>query len=99
MSLAYSERLEELGVKGSVGSVGDSYDNALAESVNAAYKTELIKPRKPWRTVEEVEFATLEWVHWFHTARLHEALGYSTPVAIEAAYYADNPRTSALTTT
>ena len=99
VSLAYSERLEELGVKGSVGSVGDSYDNALAESVNAAYKTELIKPRKPWRTVEEVEFATLEWVHWFNTARLHEALGYSTPVAIEAAYYADNPRTSALTTT
>ncbi len=99
VSLAYSERLAELGVTGSVGSVGDSYDNALAESVNAAYKTELIKPRKPWRTVEEVEFATLEWVHWFNTARLHEALGYSTPAAIEAAYCADNTKTSALTTT
>lgn len=98
-SMVYIDRVVELGVKGSVGSVGDWYDNALAESINAAYKTELIKPRKPWCTVEEVELATLEWVHWFNTARLHEALGYSTPGAIEAAHYADTERASALTTT
>ena len=62
VSLAYSTRLADLGITASVGSVGDSYDTPLAESVNAAYKTELIRVRKPWRTIEEVELTTLEWV-------------------------------------
>lgn len=99
VSLAYSERLADLGIAASVGSRGDSYDNALAESVNAAYKAELIRARKPWRTIEEVELATLEWVHWFNTARLHASLGHRTPTEIEAAYYADTTRAPALTTT
>jgi len=99
VSLAYSTRLADLGIAASVGSTGDSYDNALAESVNAAYKTELIRARKPWRTVEEVELATLEWVHWFNTARLHENLGHRTPAEVEHDYYADHTRAPALTTT
>lgn len=99
VSLAYSDRLADLGIAASVGSVGDSYDNALAESVNAAYKTELIRARKPWRTIEEVELATLEWVHWFNTARLHENLGHRTPAEVETDYYADHTRAPALTTT
>jgi len=99
VSLAYSARLADLGITASVGSIGDSYDNALAESVNAAYKTELIRARKPWRTVEEVELATLEWVHWFNTARLHENLGHRTPAEVEHDYYADHTRAPALTTT
>lgn len=88
VSLRYTEQLAELGIQPSVGSRGDSYDNALAEAVNAAYKSELIRPRGPWRTVEEVELATLEWVWWFNHQRLHENLGYVPPVEYEAAYYA-----------
>ena len=99
VSLAYSDRLTDLGITASVGSVGDSYDNALAESINAAYKTELIRARKPWRTVEEVELATLEWVHWFNTARLHQNLGHRTPAEVENDYYADQTRAPTLTTT
>ncbi len=99
VSLAYSDRLTDLGITASVGSRGDSYDNALAESVNAAYKAELIRARKPWRTIEQVEFATLEWVHWFNTARLHENLGHRTPAEIETEHYAQTQRASALTTT
>jgi len=67
--------------------VGDSYDNALAESINGLFKTELIKPRKQWRTVEEVELATLEWVWWFNNTRLHSELGYRTSSETENAYY------------
>jgi transposase InsO family protein len=99
VSLAYSDRLSDLGIAASVGSRGDSYDNALAESVNAAYKAELIRARKPWRTIEEVEFATLEWVHWFNTARLHASLGHRTPAEVETDHYADQTRAPALTTT
>lgn len=88
LSLRYSERLTDLGICGSVGSAGDSYDNALAESIFGLYKTELIKPRKPWRTVEQVELGTLDWVWWFNNIRLHSELGYRTPVEIETAYYA-----------
>lgn len=88
MSIRYSEQLAELGIQPSVGSRGDSYDNALAEAVNAAYKSELIEPRRPWRTIEEVELATLQWVWWFNNERLHENLDYTTPVEFEAAYYA-----------
>lgn len=85
-SIRYTERLTELGVLPSVGSRGDSYDNALAEAVNAAYKSELIRRRGPWRTVEQVELATMEWVLWFNHERLHESLGYRTPVDYEAAH-------------
>lgn len=84
LSIAYTDRLVELGITPSVGTVGDSYDNALAESVNAAYKAELIRQRRPWKTVEQVELATLEWVYWYNNVRLHEALGYRTPAEYEA---------------
>lgn len=87
-SVRYGERLAELGAQPSIGSVGDSYDNALAETINGLYKTELIRRRGPWRNVDEVELATLEWVHWFNTARLHGALGDVPPDEFEAAFYA-----------
>lgn len=85
LSLTYTDRLIELGIIPSVGTVGDSYDNALAESVNASYKTELIRQRRPWRTVEQVELATCEWVWWYNRQRLHEALDYQPPTEFEAA--------------
>ena len=87
-AIRYGERLAELGAQPSVGSVGDSYDNALAETVNGLYKTEVIRRRGPWRNVDEVELATLEWVHWFNTQRLHGALGNIPPEEFEAAFYA-----------
>ena len=70
-----------------MGSVGDSYDNALAESVNGLYKTEVIRKRGPWRNIEAVEFATLEWVDWFNNRRLLEPLGWVPPMEYERAYY------------
>ena len=73
-------------MKASVGTVGDSYDNALAETVNGLYKTELIYSKRIWDSVSEVELATMGWVHWWNTTRLHEALDYRTPAAVEAAY-------------
>jgi putative transposase len=87
-SVRYGERLAELGAFPSIGSVADSYDNALAETINGLYKTELIRRRAPWRNVDQVELATLEWVHWFNTARLHSALGDVPPDEFEAAFYA-----------
>ena len=92
-SLRYGERLADLGAVPSIGSIGDAYDNALAEAVNGAYKTELIRGpgQGPWRTVEDVELATLSWVHWFNTQRLHEHLGYRSPAEVEAAYAAREP--------
>ena len=86
LSIRYTERLEEAGVVNSVGSKGDSYDNALAETVNGLYKAELIHRRR-WRTVEEVELATSEWVHWWNESRLHEACGYVPPAEFEEAYH------------
>jgi putative transposase len=88
-SVRYGERLAELGATPSIGSVGDSYDNALAETVNGLYKTELIRGpgQGPWRTVEDVELATLGWVHWHNTARLHGYLGDIPPAEYESAYY------------
>ena len=86
VSLAYSDALIAAGVKASVGTVGDSYDNALAETVNGLYKTELIYSKRIWDSVSEVELATMGWVHWWNTTRLHEALDYRTPAAVEAAY-------------
>ena len=89
-SVRYGQRLTELGAVPSIGSVGDSYDNTLAETVNGLYKTELIRGpgQGPWRTVEDVELATLGWVHWHNTERLHGYLGDVPPDEFEAAFYA-----------
>jgi len=86
LSIRYTERLAEVGIEPSVGSVGDSYDNALAETINGLYKTEVIHPNGPWRGVDEVEFATLEWVDWFNHRRLLEPLGGMPPSEYEALY-------------
>jgi transposase InsO family protein len=88
VAFRYTERLAEAGVEPSVGSVGDSYDNALAESINGLYKTEVIRRRGPWRSLEAVEFATLEWVEWFNNRRLLEPIGNMPPAEAEARYYA-----------
>ena len=88
VSIKYTERLAEAGIEPSVGSVGDSYDNALAETINGLYKAEVIHRRGPWRSFEAVEFATLEWVDWFNKRRLLEPLGNIPPAEAEAAYYA-----------
>ena len=88
LSIRYTERLAEVGAASSVGSRGDSYDNALAESVFGLYKAELITMQGPWRTVEDVELATLSWVYWWNTARLHSAIGDVPPAEFEAAHYA-----------
>ena len=87
LSIRYTERLAEAGLESSVGSVGDSYDNALAETINGLYKTEVIHKRGPWRTVDEVEYATLEWVDWFNNRRLLEPIGNKPPAELEMAYY------------
>ena len=87
VSIRYSERLAEAGIEPSVGSKGDSYDNALAETINGLYKAELIHRRAPWKTREAVELATLEWVAWFNHHRLLEPIGYVPPAEAEAAYY------------
>jgi transposase InsO family protein len=87
LSIRYTERLAEAGIEPSVGSRGDSYDNALAESVIGLFKTEVILQGGPWRGVEEVEFATLEWVSWYNDKRLLEPLGYVPPAEFEAIYY------------
>lgn len=94
-SIRFTERLAEAGIQPSVGAVGSSYDNALAETINGLYKTELIKPRKPWRTIEEVELATAEWVDWFNHRRLYAYCGDIPPVDLEAAYYAQHRRPAA----
>ena len=89
-SLRYGERLAETGITPSVGSVGDSFDNALAETINGLYKTELIKPFGPWKTVDDVEIATAEWVDWFNHRRLYEYCGDIPPAELETAYYAQH---------
>jgi len=87
LSIAYTERLEEAGVSLSVGSRGDAYDNALAETVIGLYKTEIIRNRGPWRNLDEVEYATLEWVDWFNHRRLLEPIGNIPPAEFEAYYW------------
>jgi transposase InsO family protein len=87
VSIRYTERLAEAGIEPSVGSRGDSYDNALAETINGLYKAELIHRRAPWKTKESVELATLEWVHWFNHQRLLEPIGYIPPAEAEANYW------------
>ncbi len=89
MAMVYTDRVVELGAVPSTGTVGDSFDNAMAEAVNNLYKTELIRQRGPWRTVEQVELATLEWVWWWNNSRLHGELDMRTPIEAENAYYAD----------
>jgi len=88
VSIKYTERLAAAGIEPSVGSVGDSYDNALAETINGLYKAEVIHRRGPWRSFEAVEFATLEWVGWFNNRRLLEPIGNLPPAEAEATYYA-----------
>jgi putative transposase len=88
VSIKYTERLVEAGIEPSVGSVGDSFDNALAETIIGLFKTEVIRHRGPWRSLEAVEFATLDWVHWFNTRRLLEPIGNIPPGEAEARYYA-----------
>ncbi|MGA1810707.1 IS3 family transposase [Sphingobium sp. WW5] len=88
VSIKYTERLAEAGIEPSVGSVGDSYDNALAETINGLYKAEVIHRRGPWRSFEAVEYATLEWVDWFNNRRLLEPIGNIPPVEAEQRYYA-----------
>jgi transposase InsO family protein len=87
LSIRYTERLAEAGIEPSVGSVGDSYDNALAETIFGLFKTEVIRRNGPWRNIEEVEFATLEWVDWFNNRRLLEPIGNIPPVELEQLYY------------
>ena len=87
LSIRYSERLSEAGIAPSVGSRGDSYDNALAETINGLYKTELIHKHAPWKTREAVELATLKWVAWFNNHRLLESIGYIPPAEAEVNYY------------
>jgi transposase InsO family protein len=88
VSIKYTERLAEAGIEPSVGSVGDSYDNALAETINGLYKAEVIWRRGPWRSFEAVEYATLEWVDWFNHRRLLSSIGHIPPAEAEANYYA-----------
>ena len=91
LSMRYTERLADAGIEPSVGSRGDSYDNALAESVIGLFKTEVIRRKGPWRHLEAVEFATLDWVDWFNHRRLLEPIGYVPPAEYEARYYEQAP--------
>jgi transposase InsO family protein len=97
VSIRYTERLAQAGIEPSVGSVGDSYDNALAETINGLYKAEVIHRRGPWKSFEAVEFATLEWVDWFNHRRLLEPIGNIPPAEAEERYYAtlDQPAMAA----
>src|SRR6202012_3950925 len=88
VGIRYPERLAEAGIEPSVGSVGDSYGNALAETINGLYKAEVIHRRGPWRSFETVEFATLTWVDWFNNRRLLQPIGTIPPAEAEARYYA-----------
>jgi len=93
LSIRYTERLAEAGIEPSVGSVGDSYDNAMAETVIGLFKTEVIRRQGPWRNIDDVEFATLTWVDWFNNRRLLEPIGHIPPVEYEEAYYQDQKAT------
>ncbi len=87
LSIRYSERLKEIAIESSVGTTGDSYDNALAETINGLFKAEVIHRRRSWRNVHEVEYATLEWVDWFNNRRLLSSIGNIPPAEKEAAYF------------
>lgn len=94
VSIRYTDRLLEAGIEASVGTVGDSYDNALAETINGLYKAEIIHRKAPWRGLTDVELATLQWVDWFNKRRIHQSIGYIPPAEAEARYYA-NPNEQA----
>jgi len=96
LSIRYTERLAEAGIEPSVGSRGDSYDNALAETVIGLFKTEIIEKRGPWRNLEAVEFATLEWVDWFNKERLLAPIGYLPPAEFEELYYREQESQAAV---
>ena len=87
LSIRYTERLADAGIDTSVGSVGDSYDNALSESIIGLFKTEVIKFLGPWKSVGQVEWETLKWVDWYNNTRLHSAIGYVTPQEAKEAFY------------
>ena len=89
-ALRYTERLADLDAAPSIGTVGDSYDNSMAESLNGIYKTELVKPAGPWKTRDQLEYATFEWIDWYNTRRLHEQIGMIPPGEKEAIHYASN---------
>ncbi len=89
-AIRYADRLAQAGALASIGTVGDSFDNALAESVIGLYKAECVRPDGPWRGPDDLELATLSWVHWFNTARLHSSIGHVPPVEFEDAYYRQN---------
>ena len=89
-AIRYAERLAAVGAIASIGTVGDSYDNGLAESVVGLYKTECVKIDVPFRTADELELATLSWIHWFNEDRLHSSIGYLTPIEKENEYYREN---------
>ena len=86
-SIRYTEGLAKAGIEPSVGSVGDAYDNALAETINGLYKTEVVRRRKSWRTIDDVELETLKWVDWFNNRRLLESIGNIPPAEAEEAFY------------
>ncbi|WJY88834.1 hypothetical protein CCONF_01355 [Corynebacterium confusum] len=90
VSIIYNERLAEHGIIASTGTVGDFYDNALAENVNGSYKNELIHTRL-WTDVVDVEIATFEWVNWWNESRLHQSLGYRAPADVESEFWSRNP--------
>jgi len=90
VSLRYTERLLDAGALASIGSVGDSYDNALAESAIGLYKTECVRHEGPWRGVDDLELATLSWVHWFNETRLHVSIGHVRPIEYETEYHRHN---------
>ncbi len=87
LSIRYSDKLVEAGIDASFGSVGDSYDNALAETINGLYKTEVIRHRGPWKNMDEVEYATLDWVDWFNNRPILEPIENIPPVEYELMYY------------
>ena len=97
-SYRYTQRLADAGIAASIGSVGDSYDNAMAEALNGTYKAELIRARGPWHTRHQAEFATIEWIDWYNTARLHGEIGHIPPLEHEANWRdAHTPATMAIT--
>jgi putative transposase len=96
VSIRYSERLLQAGIEPSVGSTGDSYDNALAETINGLYKTELVRKKGPWKTIEALEWETLNWVHWFNQTRLLEPIGHIPSAEFEALYERGEQESSAV---
>lgn len=94
IAVRYTDKLHLSGIKASVGSVGDAYDNALAETTIGLYKTEKIKKEYPWKTIQEVEYATMEWVNWYNNKRLLESIGYIPPVEYERMYYSNQESTA-----